>query len=181
MLRLFAGLSVPILLRQRLTTLQGGIEGARWTERENFHITLTFIGDVDEITAEGVDEALQSVKVEPFRLALKGADIFDKAGVPSVLWMGVSQSGHLHRLKEKIDRALYTARLPFENRKYVPHVTLAYLKNAEEAKVAAFIQQNSLFATEEFDVTEFILYRSRQTKHGAVYEELMEYPLESKQ
>lgn len=177
MLRLFTGLAVPLLLRQRLTTLQGGIEGARWTERENFHITLTFIGDVDERTAEGVDEALQSVKMEPFRLSLKGAGIFDKAGVPGVLWMGVSQSAPLHRLKEKIDRALYAARLPFENRKYAPHVTIARLKNAEEDKVAGFIQQNNLFSTEEFDVTEFILYRSRQTKHGAAYEELMEYPL----
>lgn len=180
MLRLFVGLSVPVLLRQRLTTLQGGIEGARWTERENFHITLTFIGNVDEITAEAVDEALQTVKMEPFRLSLKGANLFDKAGDPAVLWTGVSQSEPLHRLKEKIDRALYTARVPFENRKYVPHVTLARLKNVEEIKIAEFIQQNSLFATEEFDVTEFILYRSRQTKHGAVYEEVVEYPLEEK-
>lgn len=180
MLRLFAGLSLPLLLRQRLTLLQGGIGGARWTERENFHITLTFIGNVDENMAEAVDEALQAVKVPPFSLSLKGADFFEKGGVPNVLWVGVSQSEVLHRLKDKIDRALYAARVPFENRKYVPHVTLARLRNPAEARVAAFIQEHSLFATENFSVEEFTLYRTHETKNGSAYEALMEYPLSKK-
>lgn len=177
MLRLFTGLSLPILLRQRLTVMQGGIEGARWTERDNFHITLTFIGEVDEMTAETIDEALSPIRTEKFSLRLKGTGSFAQGKYPKVLWMGVEQNDVLHRLKEKIDRALMAAHVPFENRKYTPHVTLARFKNPDEAKVAEFMQQHNLFSSESFEVDEFILYRSHQTKNGPVYEPLKEYAL----
>jgi RNA 2',3'-cyclic 3'-phosphodiesterase len=178
MLRLFTGLSLPILLRQRLTVMQGGIEGARWTERDNFHITLTFIGEVDEATAEMIDEALSSIRIEKFPLRLKGTGSFAQGKYPKVLWMGVEHNDVLHRLKEKIDRALLVANIPFEKRKYTPHVTMARFRNPEEGKVAEFMQQHNLFSSEEFEVDEFILYQSHQTKNGSVYEALKEYPLE---
>jgi RNA 2',3'-cyclic 3'-phosphodiesterase len=177
MLRLFTGLSLPILLRQRLTVMQGGIEGARWTERDNFHITLTFIGEVDEATADDIDEALSVIRSEKFSLRLKGTGSFAQGKYPKILWMGVEQNEVLHRLKEKIDRALMVANVPFEKRKYTPHVTLARFKNPEEGKVAGFMQQHNLFTSEEFEVDEFILYQSHQTKNGSVYEAVREYPL----
>ncbi len=177
MLRLFAGLAIPILLRQRLTLLQGGIEGARWTERENFHITLTFIGEVDAQKAEDIDEALSSVRTEKFSLRLKGTGSFAQGKYPKVLWIGVEENEVLFRLKEKIDRALESYGVEFEKRKYAPHVTLARLNHVEEGKVAAFMQQHNLFSTEEFEVDEFFLYQSHLTKNGSVYEALREYPL----
>jgi RNA 2',3'-cyclic 3'-phosphodiesterase len=180
MLRLFAGLSLPILLRQRLTVMQGGIEGARWTERENFHITLTFIGEVDEATAAHADEALADIRMEKFSLRLKGTGSFAQGKWPKVLWIGVEESEPLRRLKEKVDRALLSARVPFENRKYTPHVTLARLKNPDESKVAEFMQQHNLFASEVFEAEEFILYHSHLTKNGPAYEALQEYPLVEK-
>ena len=180
MLRLFAGLSLPILLRQRLTVMQGGIPGARWTERENFHITLTFIGDVDETVAETADEALSRIRMERFSLRLNGTGSFAQGKHPKVLWIGVEQSEPLHRLKEKTDRALEKAGVPFENRKYTPHVTMARLKDVDETKIVRFMQQNNLFSTEEFEVEEFILYHSHQTKNGSVYEVVREYPLAEK-
>lgn len=177
MLRLFTGLSLPILLRQRLIVMQGGIEGARWTERDNFHITLTFIGEVDEATAETVDEALSSIRTEKFSLRLKGTGSFAQGKYPKVLWMGVAHNDVLHRLKEKIDRAFTVANIPFEKRKYTPHVTMARFKNPEESKIAEFMQQHNLFSSEEFEIDEFILYHSHQTKNGSVYEALKEYSL----
>lgn len=177
MIRLFAGLSIPVLLRQRLTTLQGGIPGARWQERENFHITLAFIGDVDERTAEAADEALAQVRTEPFELRLEGTGSFSTGSKLTALWIGVSHSEVLHRLKEKTDRALQRAGVPFDNRKYTPHVTLAHLRGAGEGKVAEFMQAHNLFRTEPFQVDEFLLYRSHQTKNGSAYEPVAEYPL----
>jgi RNA 2',3'-cyclic 3'-phosphodiesterase len=177
MLRLFTGLSIPVLLRQRMTVMQGGIDGARWTERENFHITLTFIGEIDEQKAEDVDEALSGVRTEKFNLRLKGTGSFTQGKYPKVLWVGVEQNEVLNRLKEKIDRALESYGVDFEKRKYAPHVTLARLNHVDEAKVAEFMQQHNLFVTEEFEVDEFLLYQSHQTKNGSVYEAVREYPL----
>ena len=177
MLRLFVGLQIPVLLRQRLTIMQGGIDGARWTERENFHITLTFIGEVNEATAEDIDEALSGVHIEKFSLKLKGAGNFSQGDNPKVLWIGVEQNDVLSRLKDKIDRALDQYGVKFEKRKYVPHVTMARLNHVDEVKVAEFMQQHNLFSTEEFEADEFVLYQSHLTKSGSVYEVLREYPL----
>lgn len=177
MMRLFVGLSLPILLRQRLTLLQGGIEGALWTARDNFHITLTFIGSADHATAEMVHEALEGIRMEPFEIELKGTGSFAQGEFPKVLWIGVEKSEALHRLKEKIDRALEKYKLPFENRKYVPHVTLARLRHVEEDKVGQFMAAHNLFSGDAFEVSEFILYNSLSTKNGPVYEELQNYPL----
>lgn len=177
MLRLFTGLALPSNLAARLSLMDGGIDGARWTAQENFHITLTFIGEVDEATAEDADEALSAVRSDNFDVEVKGTGVFAQGSYPQVLWMGVTPSPPLLRLKEKIDRALHVARVPHENRKYVPHVTMARLKHAQEAQVGQFMQAHNLFAAAPFRADEFILYRSALTKNGPWYEPLARYPL----
>lgn len=178
MLRLFTGIELPILLRQRLALLEGGIDGAKWTERENFHLTLTFIGDISEQLAEDAHDALSGIRMEPFPLELKGTGSFATGRDIKVLWVGVAPSEPLMRLKEKIDRCLERFAVPFENRKYVPHVTLARFRfGAEEAKVAQFMATHNLFSGDAFTVEHFTLFRTHQTKHGSEYEALAEYPL----
>lgn len=178
MIRLFTGLPLPAPLRDRLALMQGGIDGARWTKPENYHITLTFIGNVDETTAQDIDEALLGVRAPSFDLTLAGADSFAQGDDPTVLWMGLRPEPALHRLKEKIDRAMEQRRLPFENRKYTPHVTQArFRKRADEARIAQFIREQSLFVSEPFHIDHFILYRTHQTKNGSIYEEAASYPL----
>ena len=177
MLRLFAGISLPVLLRQRLTLLESATPGARWIKRENYHITLTFIGDIAEGTAEDMDEAFEALRAKRFKLRLKGAGCFAHHGDNKMLWIGVEESEPLQRLKDKIDRRLQVYKIPFEKRKYVPHVTVARLHNVDDARIAEFIQANNLFSSEEFEVDSFILYQSHLTKHGSEYEELKDYPL----
>jgi len=58
MIRLFAAIGIPEQIRQRLMLLQGGIPGARWSAPENLHITLRFIGEVDDVTADVFDGLL---------------------------------------------------------------------------------------------------------------------------
>lgn len=177
MLRLFTGLSLPKTVRRRLQLMQGGVPGARWSASENLHLTLTFIGDVDEAAAEDIDEALASVRAEAFSLALRGTGSFAQGSRPKVLWLGVAADPRLFQLKEKIDRALEIRRLPFENRKYTPHVTLGRLKKPDEGKIADFMQAHNLFATGPFEARSFNLYRSHQTGNGVAYEALRSYAL----
>lgn len=178
MLRLFTGITLPLLLRQRLTLLQGGIDGARWTERENFHITLNFIGEVDEATAEDVHHILSGIRMEPFKLELKGTGAFAHGKEVSVLWIGVQHSEELFRLREKLDRAFQKGGIPYDNRKYTPHVTIArFPKWAAETDIARFMQEHNLFSGDAFDVDEITLFRTHQTKNGSQYEALETYPL----
>ena len=70
MLRLFVGLGIPYTLRLQLTAMNGGIPGARWVAAENLHLSLRFIGEVDEDTAEDIDAALGQIFAEPVAVAL---------------------------------------------------------------------------------------------------------------
>jgi 2'-5' RNA ligase len=175
--RLFAGIALPEKLRTRVALLKGGIPGARWVPEENYHITLSFIGNVDEEVAERADEALSTVRAERFSLKLAGAGNFADGDRPRVLWLGVEQSDALMRLQEKAQNALIAARVPVEARKYAPHVTLARLKDPDMPKLAAFLQAHGSIEAPPFEVGGFILYQSHQTKNGSVYEPLREYPL----
>lgn len=177
MLRLFTGLSVPENIRDRLALVSGGIPGANWTRPENYHITLTFIGNVDETAAEDIDTALSRIDMAAFDVTVRGMGNFAQGDHPNVLWAGVEKTEPLLRLKEKNDRALETARVSFENRKYTPHVTLARFRRAEEGKLAEFIQEQNLLHLPPFRAESFILYESSLTKNGPAYDVLREYPL----
>lgn len=147
--------------------------------RENFHLTLSFIGEVDEGAAEDLDMAFDALRAKKFSLRLKGTGSFAEGSHLKSLWVGVEPCAALNVLKDKIDRVLQTSRIPVDKRNYLPHVTLARLKHADEAKIAGFMQGHNLFSTEEFPVEEFTLFESHLTKHGASYAALKEYPLVS--
>ncbi len=177
MLRLFTGISLPEDLCQKLQLLKSEIAGARWDSPENYHMTLSFIGPVDEATAEDIDEVLAGICADTFTLTLKGVGVFTRGAEPQHLWIGVEHNEELHRLREKIDGAFQMNHLSFETRQYTPHVTIARLQQADKTKVAAFIQQHNLFVSAPFAVEEFILYQSHHGKELAVYEALEVYPL----
>src|SRR5512134_2122382 len=69
--RLFTGLELPADLGQSLATLRGGLPGARWIDPENYHVTLRFIGDVDDVVAHEVASMLGRVRREAFELRVE--------------------------------------------------------------------------------------------------------------
>ena len=100
----------------------------RWLEPEQQHLTLRFIGELDNGRLEEVAEALALIEGAPFELGLQGLGHFPPRGEPQVLWVGVAKSPELARLKRRIDRALATVSLPPESRKFAPHVTIARIR-----------------------------------------------------
>src|SRR5262245_29255703 len=128
MIRLFAALEIPENIRMQLSLLQGGIPGARWSPVENMHLTLRFIGEVDEAVARDIDDMLADIREPTFTVSLKGVGEFGrKEG--RALWAGVAEAQPLQHLAAKVESALQRMGLPAETRKYSPHVTLARLKD----------------------------------------------------
>ena len=167
-MRLFVALALPDVIAQGLTMLQAGVPGAHWQTREQLHLTLRFIGEVDGRDATAADDALSLIDAPKFSLALKGVGEFG-GKTPHALWAGVSDKEPVVFLQRKIETALQRAGLPPEQRKFLPHVTLARLRGSQRGRVMDFLTDHALYASPPFDVEAFILYSSVLTPNGSIY------------
>jgi 2'-5' RNA ligase len=176
MIRLFVALEIPEAIRTRLALLEGGVPGARWASEEQMHLTLRFIGEVDENVANDIDDALSGIRAPGFTLELAGVGEFG-GKKPHALWAGVRGSEALLHLQRKIQTALQRIGLPPEERKFSAHVTLARIRSAPQEKVIQFIAQHALFASGPFNVDRFVLFSSQLGSGGSVYHAERTYPL----
>jgi RNA 2',3'-cyclic 3'-phosphodiesterase len=176
MLRLFVGIEFPPELKLRLSLLCTGVPGARWIDPGNLHLTLRFIGEIDEGLAADVDEALARLTAPRFTLQLAGTGVFG-GNRPHALWVGVERGPALVKLRYKIEQALIRVGLAPEQRKFAPHVTLARLRDPELAKLGQFLALHARFRAEPLPVDHFSLIASFPTKAGSVYEDQADYPL----
>ncbi|MGO1119725.1 RNA 2',3'-cyclic phosphodiesterase [Rhodovibrionaceae bacterium A322] len=178
-MRLFVALRLPYSLHDRLSQLCCGLPGARWVRPENFHLTLRFLGDLDEHSAADVDAALQGISLPAFDLQLEGMGTFTEGKRLKALWAGVQPNPALNHLQSKVEKAIIRAGLPLERRKFKPHVTLARFKGqAPVPRLDQYLQANALLRTAPFPVQDFVLYSSILTHDGAHYEPEVIYPLE---
>ena len=166
--RLFTGLEIPDDIARQLSMLKGGIPGARWIEPSDYHITLRFIGDIDEEMAERIDSLLADVYYPAFSLKLAGVDFFGGAR-PHSVHARVVPTHELNGLQQMHERICQLAGLKPENRRFIPHVTLARCKGAPLAAVRDFVARHGLFAAGPFDVKRFVLYSARPSRGGGPY------------
>lgn len=176
-MRLFVALAMPEAVAQSLLLLQGGVPGARWHPRENLHLTLRFIGEVDGREAADIDDALAAIRAPGFTLELNGLGTFGNRD-PRQLWAGVRPNEALMHLQRKIESALQRIGLAPEPRKFTPHVTLARLKAPRRDKLMEYMSAHALYASAPFAVSAFALYESMLTPNGSLYTIEREYPLE---
>ena len=177
-MRLFVGLELPWDMRQRVGMLAAaGIPGARWVPAQNYHVTLRFIGEAPRHLAEEIDHTLAALQAPAFALTLAGIGTFARGGRSQMLWLGVERSEMLERLQGKIETALRRCGLEPERRRFQPHVTLARLENASEAKLAGFVQANNLFRSDPVQIEHFTLFSSLLGKDQPVYRAEVEYGL----
>jgi len=166
--RLFTGLELPPDVAFDLDLMRGGIEGARWVERESFHITLRFIGDIEEGLARELARELRVIEADPFPLRLAGCGVFG-GSKPHALFIGVEESEPLRRLQAQQERLCQVLGLPPEGRKFAPHVTLARLKNPDVEALHRFEASHNLYRSRVFEVARFVLFSSRPSRGGGPY------------
>lgn len=176
MIRLFTALEIPDLSASRLMAMQDGPRGLRWQPREALHITLAFIGEIEEPQAADLDAELARIASPGFDVRLKGAGVFG-AAKPHALWAGVALSAPLEALFEKNQSAMRRAGLQPEKRRYVPHVTLARAKGLAPEAAQEWLRIWSLFDGGSFPASRFVLFSSHPGREGPHYELERVYPL----
>lgn len=183
MIRSFIAIDLPEPVRHRLERYIRDLKSlrldARFTRASALHLTLRFLGNIDETQVEPLSRTLaRSVEgFAPFALRLKGLGTFPTLSRPRVLWVGIDESRELAQLHSAIGRE--TARLGFSpgGRRFRPHLTLARFRSprgseALQSRIDASHDWDNL----SFDVDAVHLFRSDLKPTGAVYTKLYSAP-----
>lgn len=174
--RLFTGIEIPEMVGRTLSLLRGGLPGARWLEPDRYHVTLRFIGDIDERTADEIAAQLSRVRRNAFAVALEGLDSFGSRK-PHAIIARATPSAALGELQAEHERIMQRIGLPPEGRKFTPHVTLARLRGATVRDVAEYLSLRGGFSTKAFPIERFVLFSSRDQTGGGPYVVEDTYPL----
>ncbi len=174
--RLFTALEIPAEVGRSLSMLRGGLPGARWIDPENYHLTLRFIGDINEGLAREIAFMLGNVNRLSFELRLDGLTSFGGRR-PRAVVAAAARTQQLFELQAEHERLMQRVGLEPEGRKYTPHVTLARLRDTSSHDVADYLATRHPFRPGPFRVSRFVLYSSRASVGGGPYVIEAAYPL----
>jgi 2'-5' RNA ligase len=171
-MRLFVGLDLPESIKTALLASMGGVANARWQMRDQLHLTLRFIGEVDRHTAADIAAALDRVNVRPFVAELGDPGLFDHRGRIDTMWVGVRPAEALTQLAKSVNAALTSAGIPPESRAFLPHITIA----RGRGMIGATGWPQSPIPRLTWNVDSFALFESRMGKDGSDYTILARWP-----
>jgi len=156
--------------------LRGGLPGARWIDPENYHVTLRFIGDIDDAMAREIASVLGQVRRRGFELKFGGLSSFGGKRPRAVIAV-VPPVAPLVELQAEHERIMQRVGLEPEGRKYSPHVTLARLRDSSSRQVADYLAARVPLNFLTFPVSRFVLFSSRASVGGGPYVVEAAYPL----
>ncbi|MBQ6314757.1 MAG: RNA 2',3'-cyclic phosphodiesterase [Mogibacterium sp.] len=166
-MRLFIAINLNDEMKDALMDLQDtmrtyGVRG-RETPAENMHLTLAFIGDYDD--HDYVKSIVDSIEVRPFDIKLSGIGAFG-----DLWWAGIEDSAPIQAVVRRLRRALAEADIPFDRKKFSPHITLIRRANGRLSDASKEEMAEHFGITMRVD--HISLMRSDRGKHGMIYTEL---------
>lgn len=186
-MRAFIAIDLPDAIRAVLREKQGAFRAvcpeARWTRPEGIHLTLKFLGEISEARVKQVSDALGALgPVEVFEIAVKGFGFFPDARRPRVFWAGLEAPPVLPELARRVEAALEPLGFPGEHRPFTPHLTLARFNIPRPQPALQELLERDPGGGPEpavlgrFAVSEFFLFESKLSPHGAAYAKIARFP-----
>jgi len=175
-MRLFIGISVPEAYQQKLQEVQDRWKNRfksrlSWTKKGNWHLTLKFLGEVEEADLQRIKNALDKIHLSSAWLKGGQAGYFASRNGIRVLWLGLS--GEVHVLEDwarEIEEEFYALGFSKENRPFHPHLTFARVKMfSDHDPWAEFREYVSGLDWPDFKVQRINLWQSKLTPNGPVY------------
>ncbi|KAB0669657.1 RNA 2',3'-cyclic phosphodiesterase [Oryzomonas sagensis] len=168
-MRLFIAIELPGEIKRQLEGMGTGIPGGRWVPADQLHLTLAFLGEVDDGTLRQLTGALARIRVPGFTLRFNGTGCFPDLRRPRVLWAGLEPEPKLDDLASLVREAAVACAIAQEERPFFSHITLARLKLPAPREVEAFLTRHRTLELPPIDVREFLLFQSRLTPQGAIH------------
>jgi 2'-5' RNA ligase len=138
---------------------------------QNLHVTLRFLGDIDEAQFEPIVQAVReaSAGVGPIDLGLAGLGAFPHADRPSVIWVGATNDRPLHAIVEELDPRIDALGFAGERREWSSHVTLGRVKAKPPAELLAMLRRMRQRSFGDVRIATVDLMRSELTPTGPIY------------
>ncbi len=185
MIRTFIAISVPEEVKKRISDLQSNLKryGAyiKWISSDSMHITLKFLGDVEESGIDTIAEAVReaSSSQQPFTISVSSTGIFPNIRRPRVFWVGVEKGKEiLISLAAKIEKACSELGFDPEKRSFSAHLTLGRVKSLKNIDDTLSAMNSTGFQGGSFRVEEIIVMKSELNPRGAKYTPLHKIKLE---
>jgi 2''-5'' RNA ligase len=181
--RTFVGIKIPQELSskifkfssEKLKNIKGKI---KLVEEQNLHITLLFLGEIEQNKISEIIDELKKIKHERFSIKIKGLGFFPSHELPRVIWLG-SESPQITNLYDKIKNKLKIFVQKDDSKSFVSHITIARVKShISPAETKKLLDENGQLEFGEFEVKEFHLFESKLTPHGPIYKIIESFKLE---
>ena len=184
MVRTFLAIDLPNtqykILEEHLDRWKTAKADVRWIYPSNMHLTLKFLGEIQESSTENVIAVCKEVCClhRGFSLSLNGTGIFPNLRRPRVLWIGIGgETDFLCKLQNSIETALEKKGFPREDRVFTPHLTVGRVRSSRKLPRLLEVFAKDEIVTKPFTVEEVIAYKSRLTPRGPLYSPLARCPL----
>ena len=186
-IRVFLAIELDPLIQDAFDRFQdqaGSILPVKWVSPQSIHLTIKFIGDIDQQQVPIIQEELQEIAqtTQPFRLTIKGLGGFPSLHRPRIFWAGVSgEVDHLEVFVACVETAMNTLGYIQEERPYHPHLTLSRIKS-NSREIGRMLETSDLLKQEwvfgELLVDRLCLFQSQLTPNGARYSKLWDLPFQ---
>ena len=173
-MRLFIAIDIPEEIKEYISIIQNQLNDnsskIRLVTKQQMHLTLKFLGEVQPNKAKETIEALKEVKFKKFDFGLYSIEIFPNKSNIRIVWLGLRPEEGIINLQKDIDYKL--EKLFKKERGFKPHITLCRVKYIENKD--AFIERIKRINIENknIDVNNFKLIKSSLTRNGPIYEDL---------
>lgn len=173
-MRLFVAIELPKEISKELVKLQERLKPhITGSFVEEFHLSLKFMGEVDETKLDDIKESLSKIKFSPFDLKLSNVGVFPGESYIRVIWAGLKPEDRVKELQLLVDRALFKFNLKKED--FIAHITLVRVKSVKNKDDFKRILKSIIPEQLVFTVDNFKLIQSVLTKEKPVYKTVKEF------
>lgn len=188
-MRAFIAIELPEQIRADLGKIQDELKQAqadvKWVKPENIHLTLKFLGDIEQDLIKKIEAILNQIssKNTSFGLDLDNLGAFPKLQYPRVIWVGLSNDQRVIEIAKNLEKELIRIGLPPESRPFSSHITLGRVRSGSNRK--ALIERLEALNKKsssrlKFEVLNLTLFKSTLTPQGPIYEPLLQAPFSGK-
>ena len=176
-MRTFIAVDVPEDLRADLAKLQDKLKEvptlkAKFVEKDNFHLTLKFFGEIPDAQVDQIKEKLHSIKFGKFKANFGKLGVFPSPSYVRVIWISLEPEDKFNELNKLINEQINIG-----DKKFSSHVTLARVSMIQDKEALQKRLQETKIIGKSFEVSSFKLKKSTLTMKGPIYEDVAMFSL----